>query len=167
MINRTIPLIINTFDNDGDLYINDIYNMYEDQPIIFTCINNKSIYIGLCYEFRGKIKYILNKVTIDEINKLLNKEITIYDIFTVNHMFNNYKLLAIQSYCDMSADICYLTTFDNIKEVLPPKDLYLKRDVFEKDIIKCSICGKEMLNNINNDNICYECKEKYNKYGYE
>ena len=79
-------------------------------------------------------------------------------------MFRKLKILVSRPYEDVFG-IGKLTTFEKIKDKLPPKDLYLKRDVFEKDIIKCSICDKEMLNNINNDNICYECKEKYNKYG--
>ena len=131
MIDKTIPFAINTFNNEGNLYIKDIYNVFDYQPIIFTCSTNKGLYICLCYN--GENNYILNKVTNDEVNKLLNKEITIYDIFTINHMFGKNKIIAIKPYCDVSA-YCYLTTFKDIENKLPPKDLFLKRDVFDNKI---------------------------------
>ena len=125
IIDKTEPFIINTFDDYEKLYIKDIYNMYETEPIIFTCVSDKYLYICLCCEFRGISKYILNRVTEEEVNKLLNKEITIYDIFTINHMFRKLKILASRPYEDVFG-IGKLTTFEKIKDKLPPKDLYLK-----------------------------------------
>ena len=101
IIDKTEPFIINIFDDYEKLYIKDIYNMYETEPIIFTCVSEKYLYICLCYEFRGISKYILNRVTEEEINKLLNKEITIYDIFAINHMFRKTKILASRPYEDV------------------------------------------------------------------
>jgi len=63
----------------GDLYLDFVFVEYEE-PILFTCIDNKSnLYLCLCSEIRGEGRWIITPTEVCVIKDMIQNNITIYD----------------------------------------------------------------------------------------
>lgn len=148
----------------GDLYLEDVFNVFEDENILFTCTNEKhELYLCVCYEIRGALKWIINKIDGGDIAKLINKEITINDAFRLG---SDKKIRIIFTY--ENGEKVDFPELKEIEELLPTKGVYLKIDnniekikskynaiIKEDDIIKISnecIIYKKYTNYIESEN---------------
>ena len=69
----------------GDLYLEKVFNKFEDENIIFLCRDFVGrYYICLCYEFRITLKWIIVGVSVSDVIKLVINRISIRDIFVKN-----------------------------------------------------------------------------------
>lgn len=72
----------------GNLYVEHIFITFECEPILFTCINeHNDLYLVLCNEIRNEYKWIIAPISINELEKLINKEIDLYTAFEKNGEF--------------------------------------------------------------------------------
>lgn len=73
------------FDNIleyGDLYLDKVFNEFEDENIIFTCKDkNENYFFAVCYEFRYKLEWILCKTDVISLIDLISKKIDLHTIF--------------------------------------------------------------------------------------
>lgn len=70
--------------NGLKLYMRRVYNSYEGMPILFTCVDSFTIpqeFLCLCSEIRGRNEFTITNLTQDTIDRMLRKDITIYEAF--------------------------------------------------------------------------------------
>lgn len=69
----------------GDLYLERVFLRLEDENILFVCKDkNNERYLCLCYEFRHMLKWVLCKITPENIVKLILKTIDIRSAFELS-----------------------------------------------------------------------------------
>lgn len=121
--------------NLGDLYLEKSFMKFEDEDILFICKDEKGErYLGVCYELRYALKWVLCKVTKEMILRMLVNNITVYECFRKAN-----RLLLI-SYTEEAGEKSEWTTYGKIeKRILPDKDFYFKYNM-ERDVYYLYIC---------------------------
>ena len=107
----------------GDLYLDKVLNEFEEENIIFTCTDNSGdIFLSVCYEFRFKLKFILCKITINNLIELFTKQIDLYTIFKDSDCLINIIT-------DNDGDHITKVDYEHFnKDLLPTPGVYLKPD---------------------------------------
>lgn len=111
-------------------------------PVLFTCKNDKDIYLFICYYVNSeKIKWIGTRTTYDNLIDLLENKITIRDAFlnvTNNKIMIEYNGKAVEYELKKSSEIP--------DEILPTVGEYMdvEEGEYEEEIVEF----KERNNNI-------------------
>lgn len=105
----------------GDLYLDKVFNDFEDENIIFTCKdNNANYFLAVCYEFRYKLEWVLCKTDAISLIELISKKIDLHTMFKVSN-----KLINIVT--DMEGDHITEVVYDKFNtSFLPTPGLKLK-----------------------------------------
>lgn len=105
----------------GDLYLDKVFNEFEDENIIFVCKDkNENYFFAVCYEFRFKLAWILCGTDAISLIKLLSKKIDLHTMFA-----NSNKMINIIS----DKDGIHITEvkYENFAfSFLPTPGVYLK-----------------------------------------
>ena len=114
----------NNIADIGSLYLDYVFNYFENEPIIFTCISEYGkIYLCLCSEIRKEQKWIISPCDIFIIKKLIDKEI---DIF---HALSNYNKVILVVLAQDGSERSEWIDVNEINEFdLPEKNCFLKCD---------------------------------------
>jgi hypothetical protein len=106
----------------GNLYLEKVFTRLEDENILFLCKSeNDEKYLCLCYEFRFSLKWILCKITEQNISDLISKAM---DIRTVYELSKD-KIINIV-YKD-GIETSEQVDFEAVKDTaIPKKDVYMK-----------------------------------------
>lgn len=120
----------------GDLYLEKVFMKFEDENILFICKDEKGErYIGVCYEMRYVLKWVLCKVTVETILQMLTNNITVYECFQ-----KMSGALLLITYTDEQGKVSEWKTLGTIeKRILPDEDFYLKYDM-KRDTYYLSLC---------------------------
>lgn len=110
-------------ENIGNLYLEKIFNKFEDEHITFVCNDNRgNKYFCICYEFRSSLKWLIVPVCPRNLIDLIIKKIYIREIFekniddVINIIYdNNIRYEKIR--------------FDEANRILPEENLYLKPNI--------------------------------------
>lgn len=107
--------------NIGNLYLERVFTRLEDENILFLCKSeNDEKYLCLCYEFRFLLKWILCKITEQNISELISKAI---DIRSAYELSKN-KIIHI-TYKD-GIETSEKVDFEAVKDtIIPKKDVYM------------------------------------------
>lgn len=105
----------------GDLYLDTIFSIYESEPIVFLCKDrNNNIYFCICTEIRYIKKWLIAKISSDDLSDLENHKVDIY-----NTIIKNETVIEIvQSREKEFSRIRYTKNID--KYDLPEKGAFLK-----------------------------------------
>ena len=112
----------NNIADIGSLYLDYVFNYFENEPIIFTCISEYGkIYLCLCSEIRKEQKWIISPCDIFIIKKLIDKEI---DIF---HALSNYNKVILVVLAQDGSERSEWIDVNEINEFdLPEKNCFFK-----------------------------------------
>lgn len=119
----------------GDLFLEKTFMKFEDENILFICRDEKDErYLGVCYELRYMLKWVLCRVTKETILQMLTDNITVHECF------KKANDLLLISYAEELGEKSEWTTYEKIeKRILPDEDFYLKYDM-RKDVYYLNIC---------------------------
>ena len=109
----------------GDLYSERVFLKLEDENILFVCKdNNDERYLCLCSEFRHMLKWVLCKITPENIVKLILKTIDIRSAFELS----NNEIINI-TYKN-GAWAHEKINFERIaNSIIPKRDVYLQENI--------------------------------------
>lgn len=121
--------------NLGDLYLEKVFMKFEDENILFICRDeNGERFLGVCYEMRYELKWVLCKITKETILQMLINNITVYECFEKQ---DNVLLI---TYSEKQGEMSRWNALGNVeRRILPDKDFYLKYDM-KKDAYYLNIC---------------------------
>lgn len=105
----------------GDLYLDKVFNYFEDENIIFTCKDkNDNYFFAVCYEFRFKLEWILCKTDAFNLIKLISQKIDLHTIFR-----NSDKLINVV--CDSDGNYIAEVKYENFNmNFFPTPGVYLR-----------------------------------------
>lgn len=64
----------------GDLYLNQVFNTFEDESIVFVCTDQcNRYYLCICYELRDSLNWVINQVPINVILNIIDKTMSLYE----------------------------------------------------------------------------------------
>ena len=108
----------------GNLYLEKVFNRFEDENIIFICTDdNSNRYLCLCYEFRFSLKWIIAKITIRNIARLISSNIDISSIYDLE----SENLIHIVYHNDVFRyERLRLSQLE--ENILPKQGIFLKTD---------------------------------------
>ncbi|MEY8354653.1 hypothetical protein AALB39_15025 [Lachnospiraceae bacterium 54-53] len=109
----------------GDLYLDRVLNVFEDENIVFICTDkDNNYYFTVCYEFREKIGWVLCRI--DEIQMLIEALFEMTDMYTLFKR-SSTNLIEIIYEDDIEKSI-YINFEDFNKKFLPTPGVCLKPD---------------------------------------
>ncbi|MDY2995948.1 MAG: DUF6575 domain-containing protein [Faecalimonas sp.] len=106
----------------GNLYLDKVLNKFEDENIIFICKNDSGkYYFCICYEFRYELSWIITEIKLDDLLKVLIRNVDMYSIYK-----NSSSIIQV-IYNDNMKIIT--TNYENIeKNLLPTEGVVLNAD---------------------------------------
>lgn len=108
----------------GNLYLEKVFNKFEDEDIIFVCTDdNSNKYLCLCYEFHFALKWIIAKVNTIDIAKLISQSIDIREVYEANKDNLIHIIYKDENYSYEQVKITQLNDY-----VLPKRGIFLKSD---------------------------------------
>lgn len=109
----------------GDLYLDRVLNVFEDENIVFVCVDkNENYYFAICYEFRKKLGWILCRI--DNLNALINVLLKVNDMYSI---FEDASTELIEIIYENDMEKSEYIVFDDCnKRYLPTQGVYLKPD---------------------------------------
>lgn len=129
-------------ENVGDLYLEKTFVQFEDENILFVCrTKSGERYLGVCYEVRLALKWILCKISNGELVQILQRNITIRECF------ERKEVLLHIIYTGNSEQSQWLNQKSVDRRILPDIDYQLKYNDAEKDPYYWEIC-MEMLSEV-------------------
>ncbi len=120
--------------NVGDLNLEKVFMKFEDENILFICKDSKGDrFLGVCYELRYTLKWVLCRVKKESLLQML------VDNITVHECFRKADEVLLISYSQEMGEKSEWTTYEKIeKRILPDEDFYLKYDM-KKDVYYLNI----------------------------
>lgn len=108
----------------GNLYLDKVFNDFEDENIIFICKDkNGNYFLSVCYEFRFKLEWVLCKTDELSLIKLISKSTDLHTIFK-----DSEKLISIIT--DLDGDHITEIEYEKFnKSFLPTPGVYLKPNI--------------------------------------
>lgn len=144
--------------NIGKLYLDKVFNTFEDEAIVFVCIDdNHDYYFCICYEFRNALKWIINRIPIDILQDIIMRRVTLYDGIT----YGKYDKIECE-YSNNDGEHYRWIKKENLNDnILPTKNVYLRPD-YNLDEYLCilNISSESLYNKI--QSTTYKTYEKIN-----
>lgn len=114
-------------DGIGNLYLEKVFMKFEDENILFICTDdNKQRYLGVCYETRMALKWVICKVSDQMILKML------FGTITVRACFEEEKKVLLIHYTEADGENAEWRMLDAVNpQILPDEDFYLKYNMNE------------------------------------
>jgi len=104
-----------------DLSLDKVFLVYESEPILFLCKDkNDNMYFCVCTEIRYIKKWLVTKISSDDLSDLENQKIDIYTAITKNE-----KMIEIIQIEDRMISFNRYTKFIDDR-YLPEKGTFLK-----------------------------------------
>lgn len=109
----------------GNLYLERVFTRLEDENILFVCKSeNNERYLCLCYEFRFSLKWLVCKISTQDLLNLINKKKDIRSIYEIS----KDKIINI-IYKDENEN-SELVNFEQIKDtIIPRTGIYMKENI--------------------------------------
>lgn len=109
----------------GDLYLDRVLNVFEDENIVFTCTDKEdNYYFAVCYDFRDRIGWVLCRI--DEIQTLIEVLFEMTDMYSIFKMASaNLIEVIYESGIEKSK---YINFKDFNKKYLPTPGICLNPD---------------------------------------
>ncbi len=122
--------------NIGILYLEKVFMKFEDENIIFVCTDeNNNRYLGVCYETRLALKWVLCQVT----NELMLQ--VLFGIIPLRTCFEQAGDILLVQYTEADGESSRWDQCVRIESrILPDEDFYLKYSTSE-DNYYLVICG--------------------------
>lgn len=130
----------------GNLFLDKIFNSFEDEAIVFVCVDDMhNYYFCICYEFRNALKWIINPIPIDILQDIIMRRITLYDGITYGE---HDKIECV--YSDSDGEHYILIKKENLNDsILPTKNVYLRPDyALDEYLCMLNISGESLYNKI-------------------
>lgn len=111
--------------NIGDLYLDKVLNVFEDENVVFICTDkDNNYYFSVCYEFRERISWILCRI--DNLQELIETLLKSTDMYT---LFNKASTDLIEiTYENDIENSRYVKFNDFNNDFLPTPGVCLKPD---------------------------------------
>ena len=120
----------------GNIYLEKSLKEFEDENIVFICSDDVgNYYFSICYEFRYRLKWILCKVNLYELVKVLLKEETVYNLY----MKSQDMLINIEYSEEVGFQSHRVYAKEIERRVLPEQSVYLNADFDVEDFINSAI----------------------------
>lgn len=149
----------------GNLYLEKVFMKFEDENILFICTDdNAERYIGVCYETRMALKWVLCKTSNEMILQML------FGIITVRKCFKEQTEVLLINYTEANGETVEWKKLKDVNpRILPDEDFYVKYDMNEDNYF-LNIC-KQMFVQNKRENAVYskvaESEYRYPKgFGY-
>ena len=117
---KNIPII-------GNLVMDHIFDE-NGYPILFTCKNEENLYLCLCRTIVDVQKWIISKIDLDILEKMLNDKISIYEAFKTYNPSKRHACIAKWKKENPSEEYTVLQANQIKDEDLPNKALFLNDD---------------------------------------
>lgn len=122
----------------GTLYLEKTFLKFEEENILFVCLDDAgNRYLGVCYEMRYALKWVLCQVSKETILQMLLKLVTVRECF--ERAGDNLVLITYTEENGEEANRKCLQEIDT--NILPDEDFVLKYDA-EKDAYCAYICNE-------------------------
>lgn len=106
----------------GNLYLLDIFLLFECEPLLFTCIDDKeNMYFCHCYKLQEEQKWFIVPITLKQVEQMKNKTM---DIRTA--IVSSERILNITLHVDGTETNKWITANEINEEDLPINGIYLK-----------------------------------------
>lgn len=122
----------------GDLYLEKVFVKFEDENILFICHDEQGMkYLGVCYEVRYALKWVLCKVTCEKILQMLCGVISVRDCFE-----RTEESLLLITYTEEDGEQSTRKNLGDVEShILPDADFCLKYDM-NQDAYYMNICDE-------------------------
>lgn len=143
----------------GNLYLEKVFMKFEDENILFICTDdNNQRYLGVCYETRMALKWVLCKVSNEAILQML------FGVITVRECFEGEAEVLLINYTETDGETAEWKMIEDVNSrILPDADFYVKYDMNE-DNYYLNIC-KQMFLQSKSENTVHskanECEYQY------
>ena len=109
----------------GNLYLEKVFMKFEEENVLFICMDDAgNRYLGVCYEMRYALKWVLCQVSKETILQMLLKLITVRQCF---ECAGNGLLLI--TYTEEKGEVAEWKTLQEIDiNILPDEDFVFKYD---------------------------------------
>lgn len=104
-----------------NLFLEQVLVDYKDVPIFFLCSNKKYYYLALCTDI-DELSYIVTKVSIQDVYKLLHGQIPMRDVILKQKEY--WNIISEEDICLDIVTKCPITQLDT--SVLPQENAYFK-----------------------------------------
>lgn len=110
--------------NTGNLYLEKVFNKFEDENILFICKNEEgSRFLCLCYEFRSSLRWVVCKIEPEMLVKILIKKADIRSAF----LCEKDNIIHIEYKNDMEKSEI-ISLCDENSNIIPAEGIFLKED---------------------------------------
>lgn len=122
----------------GDLYLEKTFLRFEEENVLFICLDDAgNRYLGVCYEMRCALKWVLCRISRETILQMLLKLITVRECY--EHSQDEILLITYTEEAGECSEWKNLNAIDT--NILPDRDFRLKYNE-EKDAYWANICNE-------------------------
>ena len=120
-----VQVYFENIDGIGNLYLDKTFLKFEEENVLFTCLDDVgNRYLGVCYEMRCGLKWVLCQVSKETILQMRLKLITVRQCF---ECAGNGLLLI--TYTDEKGEVAEWKILQEIDiNILPDEDFVFKYD---------------------------------------